>query len=189
MRWQPARSPAGCSGWLAAADLAAVHCRVAPGALETVCEPVAEKLHPTSGYQAKFSLQWCLAALAVRGDVDLDTFQPHVARDASILDLAARVTYAADPSLPYPRAHAAVVSLTTRDGRQYMRAETANRGSLDQPMSAEDVRQKFRANAARALEPARVDALEHEIMRLEDLPEARSIIECAAPTRALRSTS
>jgi hypothetical protein len=64
------------------------------------------------------------------------------------------------------------------------RAETANRGSLEHPMSAADVRQKFRANAARALEPARVDALEYEIMHLEDLPEARSIIACAAPGQA-----
>jgi 2-methylcitrate dehydratase PrpD len=174
---------------LSAMDIAAIHCGVAPGALETVCEPVAEKLRPTSGYQAKFSLQWCLAALAVRGDVDLDTFQPHVARDASILDLAARVTYTADSTLPYPRAHAAVVTLTTRGGRQVTRAETANRGSLEQPMSADDVRQKFRANAARALEPASVEALEHEIMQLEDLPEARSIIACAASGQAVRSTS
>jgi 2-methylcitrate dehydratase PrpD len=171
---------------LAAADLAAVHCRIAPGALETVCEPVEEKLRPTSGYQAKFSLQFCLAALAVRGEVDLDTFQDQTAQDAAILNLAARVTCEADASLPYPRAHAAVVVATTRDGRQYTRVETANRGSPEHPMSAYDVRQKFRANAARALEPARIDALEDAILRLEELSEAATtIVECAAPaTRA-----
>jgi 2-methylcitrate dehydratase PrpD len=166
---------------LAARDLAGVHCRVAPGALETVCEPVQEKLRPTSGYQAKFSLQFCLAALAMRGDVDLDTFRDQTARDMAILELAARVSYEADPGLPYPRAHAAVVTVTTRDGRQYRRAETANRGSLEHPMSAEDVRQKFRANAARAIDGARIDALEEAIMRLGDLPEAATVVECAAP--------
>ena len=173
---------------LAAMDLAGVHCRVAPGALETVCEPMQEKLRPTSGYQAKFSLQFCLAALAVRGDIDLDTFQPQAASDPSILDLAARVTYEADSNLPYPRAHAAVVIATTRDGQQYTRAETANRGSLENPMSADDVRQKFRANAARALESARIDTLEEAIMRLEDLPEARTIVDCAAPIPPVRRT-
>jgi 2-methylcitrate dehydratase PrpD len=167
---------------LAAADLAGVHCRVAPGALETVCEPADEKLHPISGYQAKFSLQFCLAALAVHGDVDLDTFGPHAAQNPAILDLATRVTYEADSTLPYPRAHAAVVRVTTRDARQFTRAETANRGSLENPMSADEVRQKFRANAARALEPASIDALEDAIMRLDELAEARTVVDCAAPT-------
>jgi 2-methylcitrate dehydratase PrpD len=173
---------------LAAVDLAGVHCRVAPGALETVCEPVEEKLRPSSGYQGKFSLQFCLAALALRGDVDLDTFRTQVATDPGILELAARVTFEADSSLPYPRAHAAIVIVTTRDGHQYTRAETANRGSLENPMSAEEVRHKFRANAARALEPASIDALEEAIMRLEDLPQAHTIVDCAAPKPTLRST-
>ncbi|MCA1647063.1 MAG: MmgE/PrpD family protein [Chloroflexi bacterium] len=174
---------------LAGSDLAAIHCRVAPGALETVCEPVDEKLHPTSGYQGKFSLQFCLASLAIDGEVGLDTFRPEAAHDNRVLELADRVTYEADSSLPYPRAHAAVVMVTTRDGQQFTRAETANRGSLENPMSAEDVRRKFRANAARVLDPAGIDALENEIMQLEHLPEARTVVDCAASTPTLRRTS
>jgi 2-methylcitrate dehydratase PrpD len=166
-------------------EIARMHCRVAPGALETVCEPVGEKLRPANEYQAKFSLQFCLAALALRGTIDIDTFRPETARDPAILDLAARVSCAPDPSQPYPRRHTAELQLTTHDARSFSRSEAGNRGGPDMPMTSDEVRHKFRANAARSLPAERVQALEQSILALESLPDTRRILECALPAAAL----
>jgi 2-methylcitrate dehydratase PrpD len=168
---------------LVADDLETIHCLIAPGALETVCEPADEKLRPANEYQAKFSLQFCLAALALHGDLTLDTFQAATVHDPQVLALARRVTFEPDPSQPYPRQYTASLVVTTRDGRRLSRVESATRGSLERPMSTEEVRQKFRSNAARALEEASTPELEHMILRLEGLSNVGELLEMAAAVK------
>jgi 2-methylcitrate dehydratase PrpD len=161
-------------------DLERIHCLIAPGALETVCEPADEKLRPANEYQAKFSLQFCLAALAIQGDLTLDTFQPSAVQDPAILGLARRVTFEPDPSQPYPRQYTASLVVTTRDGRRLSRVESATRGSLERPMTGDDVRQKFHSNAARGPGRGRIAELEHVILRLEGLSNVGELLELAA---------
>ena len=173
---------------LSGGDIASMHCRVAPGALETVCEPVAEKIRPASEYQAKFSLQFCLAALALQGTVDIDTFRPETAHNAAILELAARITCEPDPSQPYPRRHTADLQVTTRDARRFSQTEAASRGGPDIPMTADEVRHKFRSNAERSLPVDRVQALERAILGLESLADTRRMLECALPVAGARQS-
>ena len=158
-------------------DLDRIHCLIAPGALQTVCEPAAEKLQPANEYQAKFSLQFCLAALAIQGDLTLDTFQSTTVQDPQILGLARRVTFEPDPSQPYPRQYTACLVVTTRDGRRLSRVESATRGSLERPMTTDEVRQKFRSNAARALEQEHIALLEERALSLETLPDVTELLE------------
>jgi 2-methylcitrate dehydratase PrpD len=164
---------------LSAADLERIHCLIAPGALETVCEPADEKLRPANEYQAKFSLQFCLAALALHGDLTLDTFQAATVHDPQVLALARRVTFEPDPSQPYPRQYTASLVVTTRDGRRLTRVESATRGSLERPMSTDEVRQKFRSNAARAVDEERIAALEEMVLQLETLPDISALVDLA----------
>jgi 2-methylcitrate dehydratase PrpD len=164
---------------LQASDLERIHCLIAPGALETVCEPVEEKLQPASDYQAKFSLQFCLAALALQGDVTLDTFRADTVVEPAVLELARRVTFESDPSQPYPRQYTAALVVTTRDGRRLNRSESATRGSLEQPMSADDVIHKFQANAGRALSAEQVTRLQAATLELEALPDIGALVDLA----------
>jgi 2-methylcitrate dehydratase PrpD len=161
-------------------DLETIHCLIAPGALDTVCEPAHEKLQPANEYQAKFSLQFCLAALAIQGELTLDTFQASTVQDPGILALARRVTFEPDPSQPYPRQYTASLVVTTRDGRRLLRVESATRGSLERPMTTDEVRQKFSSNAARALGTERIAELEHMILRLDGLSNVGELLKLAA---------
>ena len=142
---------------------------------------MADKLNPASDYQAKFSLQFCLAALALQGDVNLDTFTDTLVHDPRVLALARRVTFEPDPTQPYPRQYTAELVVTTRDGRRLSRTESATRGSLERPISAEDVRQKFEANARRALSSERVAALERAVLDLTDVPDVTALLDLAMP--------
>ena len=166
---------------LDAEDLERIHCLIAPGALETVCEPVAEKLEPANEYQAKFSLQFCLAAVAIQGDLTLDTFQSAAVQDPSILALARRVTFEPDPSQPYPRQYTANLQVTTRDGRRLSRVESATRGSLERPMTPQEVQAKFWSNARRGLsDESRIAALQEHVLRLESLPRIAAMLDLAS---------
>lgn len=132
-----------------------------------VLEPLADKHRPRSEYEAKFSLPYSLAALLLRGKVDVSTYGDDAIREEDVLALAAKVRYEVKDYETFPRALPGGVRIGMRDGRT-LEAELAyQRGGPDNPMTEADVREKFRANAALALERDDVETLEQAVMRLE----------------------
>jgi 2-methylcitrate dehydratase PrpD len=132
-----------------------------------VLEPLADKHRPRTEYEAKFSLPYSVASLLVRGHVDVSTYTDEAIADPDVLALAAKVRYEVKDYDTYPRAFPGGVRIHTRDGRT-LEAELAyQRGGPENPMSAEEVREKFRTNAALALSAAEVEALEDAVMTLE----------------------
>jgi len=133
---------------LAAADVAAVRCRVAAWQLPIVCEPRAAKLAPATEYQARASLPFALAAALADGRVDLDTFTPAALARPDLRALAARV--ACEPAPAGGAEFAGEVEVQTRDGRR-----CAGEARAAPPAPAR-VEAKFRAAAGRRLPPDRV---------------------------------
>jgi 2-methylcitrate dehydratase PrpD len=132
-----------------------------------VLEPLADKHRPRTEYEAKFSLPYSIASLLVRGHVDVSTYTDEAITDPDVLALAAKVRYEVKDYDTYPRAFPGGVRIHTRDGRT-LEAELAyQRGGPENPMTAEEVREKFRTNAALALGEAEVQALEEAVMTLE----------------------
>ncbi len=60
--------------------------------------------------------------------------------------------------------------MRTTDGRVHEELVPYQLGCAENPMSADDVRAKFRGNASRALGDDAVDSLEGAVLRLDDLP-------------------
>ena len=110
---------------------------------------------------------YSIASLLVRGHVDVSTYTDQAIADPDVLALAAKVRYEVKDYDTYPRAFPGGVRIHTRDGRT-LEAELAyQRGGPENPMSADEVREKFRTNAALALSAGEVDALEEAVMTLE----------------------
>jgi hypothetical protein len=65
----------------------------------------------------------------------------------------------------------------TTDGRKLERVEMHNRGSAGNPMCADDVRGKFRENAARTLDAKAIDAVIGIVDRLEREPAISAVID------------
>ena len=168
---------------VAAADIDAVECHIHPREMPVVCEPVAGKLAPQSDYDAKFSLPYTVAAMFVRGQVDLDDFSPAAIADRAVLDLARRVTCLPDPAADYPRCFPGRLRVRLRDGRWLAHDEPVNRGSFLRPLADADVADKFRRNAARALPPAQVEAVETAVAALDAAPDVGAL------TAALRTAA
>jgi len=132
-----------------------------------VLEPLADKHRPRTEYEAKFSLPYSIASLLVHGRVDVSTYTDEAIVDPDVLALAAKVRYEVKDYETYPRAFPGGVRIHTRDGRT-LEAELAyQRGGHENPMSADEVRDKFRTNAALALSAAEVEALEEAVTTLE----------------------
>jgi 2-methylcitrate dehydratase PrpD len=103
----------------------------------------------------------------VRGKVDVSTYTDEAITDPAVLELASKVSYEVKYYDTFPQALPGGVRIRTRDGRTLAADLPYQRGGPDNPMTAEEIRDKFRANAALALAERDVEALEEAIMTLE----------------------
>jgi 2-methylcitrate dehydratase PrpD len=150
-----------------------------------VLEPLADKHRPRTEYEAKFSLPYSLASLLVHGTVDVSTYTDEAIVDEEVLRLAAKVRYEIKDYDTFPLALPGGVRIRTRDGRTIEAELEYQRGGPDNPMTEEQVRDKFRTNASLALGATEADALEAAIMALEEEGrlEAIQILSTALPHR------
>jgi 2-methylcitrate dehydratase PrpD len=136
------------------------------GALPIVAEPAEAKRRPRSDYEAKFSVQYAVAAMLVHGRADVRTFAQPAIADPDVLALAARVRHEEKAYATYPGAFPGGVEVRLRDGR-VLRAELEHQpGGAAHPLPPEAIREKFARNAALVLAPERAAELEEAVLGL-----------------------
>ncbi len=150
--------------------------RVHADEVDVVCEPEARKRRPQSDYEAKFSVQYLMAATLVKGRFTLDELEDDVLADPVILALAERCGYEVDPDSIFPRYFPGEVIIHTRDGRELRHREPVNRGADERPLSRADVVAKFEDNAGRALDRRAVRDLRNRVLDLRSLPGLATLL-------------
>jgi 2-methylcitrate dehydratase PrpD len=148
-------------------EIAAVVVTVPTAGVSLVLEPADQKKLPRSDYEGKFSLQYSVASMLVRGHVAVSDFTDDAITDPAVLAVAAKVTYETPEYPSYPQAFPGGVRVTLTDGTALEADFPYQKGGPENPMSADEVREKFRANAALALPDGAVVALEHAILAFE----------------------
>ena len=113
--------------------------------------------------------------MLVHGRVGLTTYTPEALSDERVLELARKVRYETKEYASYPAAFPGGVRITLQDGRTLEADFPHQLGAPENPMSAEQVREKFRENAA--LAGGSFEALEEAILTLEELDDVtRSLL-------------
>jgi 2-methylcitrate dehydratase PrpD len=128
-------------------DVKEIVCEVGEGTVHRLWEPLADKQRPPNGYGAKFSTPYCLAAGFVRGEVGLDAFTDEAVRDPRVLALAAKVRYRIDPQNPYPTNYTGHIRAVLNDGSVVEERQPHLRGGAHEPLTRQDVEEKFALNA------------------------------------------
>lgn len=162
---------------VAAADVAHIDCPVAPFIVGIVCEPAAEKIAPASEAHCRVSLQHTIAEAMVFGSLGRHAFGDERRLHPEVRDLAARVGYTPDPSYPGPGRFKGAVRITLRDGRTVEVIQEHNRGSIENPMSYDELRAKFDDNAGDLLASDAREHLAEWIANVEHLADASGIVE------------
>ncbi|MEG8024870.1 hypothetical protein QP162_11210 [Sphingomonas aurantiaca] len=155
---------------LTAADIAQVTVLVPEAVIPIVCEPVAPKRTPRTGYDAQFSIPYTVATALLTGKFTLDALDPAALNDPEVLDLAARVTYAIDPDSDYPKHFTGEVIVETRDGRRLAHREGINRGASDRPLSNADIDAKYSENADRTVDATRAAHIRAAVLDMDRHP-------------------
>jgi 2-methylcitrate dehydratase PrpD len=149
---------------------------VPEAAVALVLEPAASKQAPRSEYEAKFSLQYSTAAMLVHGRVGVRTYSADEIADPRVLALAGKVRHETKEYSSYPAAFPGGVRIRMKDGRTLEADAPYQLGGPENPMSADDVRAKFRENAALALDEGALAALEETVLALEEQEDVRGLL-------------
>jgi 2-methylcitrate dehydratase PrpD len=149
---------------------------VPEAAVALVLEPAASKQSPRTEYEAKFSLQYSTAAMLVHGRVGVKTYSADEIGDPRVLALAGKVRHETKEYASYPAAFPGGVRIRLKDGRTLEADAPYQLGGPENPMSADDVRAKFRENAGLALDEHALAALEETVLTLEDQDDVRGLL-------------
>ena len=135
---------------------------------------------PDSMTTAQLNLPFCVATLLIEGDVSVDQFAPDAIGDAARIALSRKVEVVHDPAitaLGSAYRHKARVDVHLRDGSVHSETREAPRGSEQSFASADDIVAKFKSLTRGVLAPARQQALVDAVLGLDDLKNAKQMIE------------
>ena len=157
-----------------------IECPVTAFIVGIVCEPTEEKFAPASDSHGRVSLQYSLAEALHRGALGKSAYSAESRKDPEILVLARRIQYHVDANYPGPGRFKGAVKIVLKDGRVFEEIEEYNRGSAENPMTYQELRDKFEDNSSGFLSPARCGRLADAIQKLEELPDASSLLGLAS---------
>jgi len=157
-------------------DIARVDVLVPTEVVKTVCEPESQKRKPANSYEAQFSIPYLVGTGLIKGRLTLEDIEAPALFDIQVLDLASRIYYRHDPDTSFPKYFDGEVIVTLKNGKVIREREAINRGAVDRPLTADDIIQKFRQNAARELRAERVIDIEKAVLGMEAL-SARQLAE------------
>jgi 2-methylcitrate dehydratase PrpD len=130
-------------------------------------------------YKAKFeallSAHYIAAVILHDRALTLAQFEPARYDDPALRAFAAeRVSVVDDPSL---QGNQAVVEIRMRSGETLAERCEHPRGAPENPVAFADIEAKFRTYAGTRLAPAQVESTLDAVCRLEDLPDARILVD------------
>jgi 2-methylcitrate dehydratase PrpD len=129
---------------------------------------------------AQLNLPFCVATLLLEGDVFIEEFKPDCVDDPARIALSRKVQVLHDPAITALGAahrHKVRVEVHFRDGTVKKETREAPRGSEHSFASAGDIVEKFRKLTRGVMAETKQDALIDAVMRLDELPDSRALIE------------
>jgi 2-methylcitrate dehydratase PrpD len=141
---------------------------------------------PQSELDAKFSVQYCLARAVIDRKVAIDQFEGDAYKDAKTRELTARVKAAAYTTAQFPADNhfGAEVKVTLKNGSTLSHKVNQPYGRTSKnPLTREQLKEKFVNCALRALPADRVEKLYQAIDGLEKADDAREMAALASTHR------
>ncbi|HLJ14019.1 MAG TPA: MmgE/PrpD family protein [Bryobacteraceae bacterium] len=147
--------------------------------------------HPTTGLQGKFSMEYAMAILLLERKATLSSFTDAVVQRPEVQDMIARVHYAVDPefnklelqgaSLQAMLVEQSGLKIYLKSGKVISGVTKPAKGSPENPMTYEEVADKFRGNAEFAKWPAQKAAVVIDLVKsLETAPDVSRLTAALA---------
>jgi len=152
---------------LAGAEILSAEALLPRDTMPIVAEPHAAKIRPANDYEGKFSAPFVVATCLLHGRFGLADLTSAALTDPAVLDLAARVTCAADPDSAFPASFSGGVRLQLHDGRTLFRHVRVNSGAGERALNEAAVSLKFMASAALVVPRDQAERIRDAVLTLE----------------------
>ena len=134
---------------------------------------------PKTGLEAKFSMEFCLAILLLRGQASLSEFTEQIVQRADVQDMIRRVNFYVDPEAEkagYDKM-TSLLKIHLKDGRIISGRADFGKGSPADPMTFEEAALKFRGCAEYAEWPnAKTEKVIGFVKTLESLSDVSVLL-------------
>lgn len=135
---------------------------------------------PTTPLEGKFSAQFCVAAALVHKRLGLEHFNQETLNDPRIRRMVDRTELRRCPDLEGGPVLASIVTVHLRDGREYSRRADVPRGHWTEPLTWDEICNKFRACAGLVLRAEAVEQVIESVQQLESLRDVNVLMEMLA---------
>jgi 2-methylcitrate dehydratase PrpD len=134
--------------------------------------------HPTTGLQAKFSMEFCMAILLLDGKADQTKYTDAVVNRDDVKKMVDRVRFYVDPEAEKAGFDkmTTILKITLKDGQVITGRADFGKGSPTDPMTYEEVAEKFHGCAAFAEWPStKATQVVEMVRKLEDVADIRTL--------------
>ena len=123
---------------------------------------------PQTTSQAQYSVSFAVATQAVHGGIGVDQITDKGLSDPVVTDLIGRIRVAENDrhDARFPQGRWADVRIITKDGQAFQTEDLNARGGPDEPMSRQEITNKFQAYAAPVLGAVRAEKIQQAVLGL-----------------------
>ncbi|MEM3759887.1 MAG: MmgE/PrpD family protein [Candidatus Bathyarchaeia archaeon] len=123
--------------------------------------------YPRSFHEAQLSLPFSVAVALIDGEAFIDQYSEKKITDARVLNLARKVKVIADDTLK--ETVSASMEIVMRDGAKYEFTVNFPKGSVQNPMTDEDLKRKFISLTSKVLSQERVNEILKKVKIIEGI--------------------
>ncbi len=155
-------------------DIDAIHFRVTPTA-----PGQGMNYAPDTPLAARLSIPYCVSRAAADGYIAMDQFQEEKIKDARVRQFMKKVTLESIPQFveKYPGTLAAQVEIQTKEGKRFQDESIYPKGHPQNPMSDEEVKDKFRRLSLNTLDRVQTEKIIERVYDLEWVKRADELIQ------------
>lgn len=152
-------------------DIETINVTAAKGARDALNYPT-----PRTGLEAKFSMEYCVAAAVVYDRVGLAAFADENVDDPVVEAVRERVAFEVDDSMEYDDQEATVRIVTT-DGEVFERTQQDPPGVHEDPLTTAELREKYMECATYALDESTAEMAHDRLASLATEPSVADVVD------------
>jgi 2-methylcitrate dehydratase PrpD len=132
---------------------------------------------PRNGYEARFSMPYCVGRALLKGQLTLDDFKDEMIADSAVQNLMPKINLVHSKGCEGESDSAQEVFIKLRNGREYSYKITEPKGDPKNPMTDEELLAKFRDCAKLTLKADEIEKTIKLILGIEELKNVTELTE------------